>query len=158
RPDDPVVWRTALTLAMAADKVDQAELALGHLDASQVSPELIHRLEAWFAAHRDDTLGERGALERLIALSPGDTIALERLAVLEVQAGSPERAISLRNRKAELDRARREYSHGIRRNLVAESAAMARMAEVLGRRFEARALWTVTLNVQPTSAEARAAL
>ena len=158
RPGDPVVWRASLELALAADQVDRAHQALAHLNEDQVSPEFLLRLRAWFAAHGDDPAAERAAVERLLEHSPGDTPALERLAVLEIRAGRADRAAVLRVRKAELDRARRDYVHRLRHDFQAEAAELARLAEVLGRRFEARAFWTLLLTTQPDHGEARAAI
>jgi hypothetical protein len=131
---------------------------MGHLTADQVPSEWIPSLRARLAAAADDPAAERAALERLLELQPGDATALERLAVLDFQAGRADRARALRARKAELDRARREYVHGVRRDLKAQAAGMARLAELLGRTFEARAFWSLVLSTQPNHEEARRAL
>ena len=86
---------------------------------------------------------------------------MERLAELELLAGRPESAARLRARKAELDRAKIDYE-----SLVTEPSAvavqhcveMARLAEVLGRWFEARSLWSVVLRASPSDREARDAI
>jgi hypothetical protein len=158
RPGDPVVWRASLDLAMAADQPERADRALAHLNEDQVSPDFLLRLRAWLAAHGDDPAAERAAVEALLAYSPGDAAALERLAVLEIRAGRTDRAAAWRARKAALDRARREYSHRLRHDFQAEAAELARLAETLGRRFEARAFWTMLLATQPNHDEARAAM
>ena len=85
---------------------------------------------------------------------------MERLAELELLTGRPESAARLRARKAELDRAKIDYE-----SLVTEPSAvavqhcveMARLAEVLGRWFEARSLWSVVGERSPSDREAREA-
>src|SRR5260370_41586794 len=85
---------------------------------------------------------------------------MERLAELELIAGRRESAARLRARKAELDRAKIHYEILVTKpsaEAVLESAQMARLAEVLDRAFEARALWSVVLERSPGDKEARAA-
>ncbi len=158
RPGDPVVWRASLDLALAAGQVDRADQALAHLSEGQVSREVLLRLRAWFAAHGENPEAERAAVESLLEHSPGDAAALERLAVLEIRAGRADRAAALRARKAGLDQARRDYIHRLRQDFQAEAAELARLADVLGRRFEARAFWTLLLTTQPDNGQARAAI
>src|SRR5207253_119999 len=50
RPDDPVVWSTALELALAADDVDLAGTAAGHLTTADLPPDRVVHARAWFAA------------------------------------------------------------------------------------------------------------
>ena len=95
---------------------------------------------------------ERQALEKLLELAPGRVQAVERLAELELLAGRPESAARLRARKAELDRAKIHYEMLVTKpsaEAVRHSAEMARLAEVLGRSFEARSLWSVVLERSP---------
>ena len=86
---------------------------------------------------------------------------MERLAELELLAGRPESAARLRARKAELDRAKIHYEMLVTKpsaEAVRHSVEMARLAEVLGRSFEARSLWSVALERSPGDREAREAL
>ncbi len=105
---------------------------------------------------RGDGKAERTCLKQLIAADPGDTAALERLASLAIAEGSAERAAELRRRKADIDDARARYrcAAGAFRD-APDPAELARLAETLGRRFEAQGWWTL---VAPRSAEASAAL
>ena len=83
---------------------------------------------------------------------------MERLAELELLAGRPESAARLRARKAELDRAKIHYEMLVTKpsaEAVRHSVEMARLAEVLGRSFEARSLWSVVLERSPSDREAR---
>src|SRR5262249_33203449 len=52
RLDDPVVWTTALELAMAADDLDLAGKAAGHLTTAHLPPGRLAHARAWFAARR----------------------------------------------------------------------------------------------------------
>ena len=116
---------------------------------------------ARLAALRGATAAERAALERRVELEPGDTAAWDRLAELAARDGSADRAAHYRRRKAEIDRARDQY-----RMLMEQSAAggrpreaeLARIAEDLGRRFEARGWWTIRARQNLDDREARAAL
>jgi thioredoxin-like negative regulator of GroEL len=156
RPEDPAVWRARLDWARAAGRVEEAARASGHLPADRLAPEEALSLRAWFAAHRGDAEAERADLERLIAADPGDTAALERLASLAIAAGRADRAADFRRRKAGVDRALARY-----RALLAhpepapDPEELARLAEALGRWFEARGWWTLAAGRAPA---ARAAL
>jgi tetratricopeptide (TPR) repeat protein len=156
RPEDPAVWRARLDWARAAGRFDEAARALEHLPADRVAPVEALALRAWFATRRGDTEAERASLEQLIAADPGDTVALERLSRLAIAAGRADRAADYRRRKADVDRALARY-----RALLAHSEAapdpeeLARLAETLGRWFEARGWWTLVAGRAP---EARAAL
>ncbi len=159
RPDDPAVWRARLEWAMAADRTGEAAEALPHLDVNDFPPARVHEIRAWFAARRGDSGAERQALEHAIAADLGDGAALERLAELATREGRADDAARLRRRKAELDQALHRYRTMFREDDPLRSTArMARLAEALGRRFEALGLWTLVRELAPDDAEARAAV
>jgi enediyne biosynthesis protein E4 len=161
RPRDAAVWKSRLDLALATGDVTGAREALGNLPPDSVSPEEVLTVRAWFAARSGDQKREREALERLLEHAPGQAQAVERLAELELLAGRPERAARLRERKTELDRAKIHYEMLVTKpsaEAVHHSVEMARLAEVLGRTFEARSLWSVTVERSPSNQEARDAL
>jgi tetratricopeptide (TPR) repeat protein len=107
-------------------------------------------LAAWLAARRGDRAAQRRALERLIAADPADLAAWDRLAELARREGQPDRATELHRRKGAIDQLRACYEKLYQRNQPARDAAeMARLAEQLGRRFEARAFLTVAIAVDP---------
>ncbi len=120
-----------------------------------VAPRLVRRA-------RRDAAAERSALENLIAIEPGNTPALDRLASLAIQAGDPERAAALRRRQEQALRDKEHY----RRLLIADPDPIprdelherARLAERLGRRFEARGWLTLALERNSTDQIARDAL
>jgi len=163
RPDDPDVWQTRLSWALDAGRVDVAERALARVPADRFSQAEIADLTARLAALRGDTAAERAALERQVALEPGHAGAWRRLADLAAGggAGEADRLALARRRKAEVDRERDEY-----RKLMGEVAAgdlshvteLARIAESLGRRFEARGWWSLHARQAPNDRDARAAL
>jgi thioredoxin-like negative regulator of GroEL len=161
RPRDPPVWQGRLGLALATGDVAGARETLGHLPPDDVPPEEVLALRAWFAARSGDQEREREALEKLLERAPGRIQDVERLAELELLAGRPERAAPLRARKAELDRAKIRYEMLVTKpgsEAPRHSAEMARLAEALGRWFEARCLWSVVLERSPGDREARQAL
>ena len=88
-PDDPVLARARLQWALAAGKPRDARQALARIPAESVDAAERWSLLAWFATRRRDAAAERSALEDLIAIEPGNTSALDRLAALALQAGDP---------------------------------------------------------------------
>ena len=105
---------------------------------------------AWLAARRGRPDAERAALEALIERVPGDTAALERLAVLAVESGQPARAAELRRRKAEADRDTEGYYRILEGpSPLARAAELAELAGSLGRGFEARGWWALAANELP---------
>jgi tetratricopeptide (TPR) repeat protein len=157
-PDDPVVWTTALDLALATDDNALAENAARQLSSAQLPHGRIVHVRAWFAARRGDTELERSILSAHLELEPSDTIAIERLSDLEIQAGNLARAAMLRRRKSELDRAQRLYSTRVSSDFKADARELAGLAETLGRWFEARAFLAIALNLHPEDDDARARL
>ncbi|MGP0068326.1 MAG: FG-GAP-like repeat-containing protein [Isosphaeraceae bacterium] len=150
RPDDPVVWRARLRWARAADSLEEARRALAHLPADRFTRNEALTLGAWFAARerRDDR--ERTALEQLIEQVPGNTQALERLAVLANESGQSSPAADLRRRKAEIDRVKERYFRLLEpRNTITQYTELAGLAETLGRGFEARGWWFLASRYQP---------
>ena len=158
-PEDVPIWRARLDWALATGRVAEVREALEHLPAAQSTPAQVQRLAAWLAARRGDAASERQALERLIAADPGDGAALERLAELALRDGQPDRADEFQRRKAQRDQHDLRYQELFHRNqMVRNAEEMARLAEQLGRFFEARAFWTVALAANPDREDFRAAL
>ena len=143
RPDDPVVWATVLDLALATDDVGLAEKAAGHLTTAQLPTDRNVHVRAWFAARRGDAELERTILAAHLEHEPCDTVAIERLSELEIQAGQTAHAAQLRRRKTELDRAQRLYSSRVASDFNADARELAGYAETLGRWFEARAFLAI---------------
>ena len=114
------------------------------LKSDQLTDSQILWLQARFAAHGGKPELEPDALSLLLEQQPGDTRALERLAELAASAGQPEKVAVLRRRKAELDRAKERY-----RKILSEGdptphlAELGRLAEALGRWFEAEGWWSL---------------
>ncbi|MGP0068510.1 MAG: FG-GAP-like repeat-containing protein [Isosphaeraceae bacterium] len=158
-PDDPRVWKSWLEWAVAANRVQPALEALDHVPGRLLDEAEILDLRAWFARHRDDTPAERHALEQLLAMEPGRSPALSRLAELLQQAGETEAASSLRRRKTELNLAMDRYFPLYKDERLADHLPeMASLAERLGRRFEARAFWELVAARNPSDADAKSAL
>ena len=150
RSSDPAAWRGWLDWALPAQDVPLARRALEHLPSGSVPPLELLSLRAWFAARAGDAEAERGALSRLIELSPGSIPAVDRLAGLSHQAGDDAEAARLRSRKAELDRLMERYADRMFAPDPAEDAAdLAEVAERLGRTFEARAWWDLAVERDP---------
>jgi enediyne biosynthesis protein E4 len=150
RPEDVPVWRARLSWAVATNRVAEVQAAMDHLPAQESTPVEIHRLAAWLAARRGDPESERRALERLIADDRADMPALDRLVELADREGQSARAAELRQEKAAIDPLAARYKNLYRRNQPRRDASeMARLAEQLGRWFEARAFLTIATAVEP---------
>ncbi len=159
RPEDPSVWGARLEWAMASDRLVEVLESMRHLPAGALEPEAMLSLRAWLAARLGEPIAEQSALEQLLERVPGDTRALSRLTELAVRAGRTDQVDRLRRRKAELDRATDAY-----RKILTPKAPdgrfdeLGRLAESLGRWFEARGWWTLALQQPAHAAEARDAL
>jgi tetratricopeptide (TPR) repeat protein len=142
RPEDPAVWRMKLEWALAAGDADEARRTLPHLPAAHESEESMLALRAWFAARQKDPEAERRALQHVIDLNPADAAAIERLAALEHEGGRAEEAARLRQSLPAIDRQRKEYIRLLSSaSPESHAAELARLAEQLGRRFDA-ARWS----------------
>jgi enediyne biosynthesis protein E4 len=159
RPDDVPVSQTRLKWAMAANRVDEVREALKHLPASASSQAQLHRIAAWLGSRQGDSAVERDELERLIAVDPADLPALTRLVELAEKDGQASRAAELLQHKAEVIRLEARYVklHD-RKQPVRHAVEMARLAEKLGRTFEARALLALAVAENPDQADLQQAL
>lgn len=149
--DDPAVWRARLNWARAANRPDEAEATLGHVDPEQFDLAELHSLAAWFAASRGDLDGERQSLEQAVATAPGSYGALERLAEIAHTAGQADRVKELRQRKAEVDRARARYEAMLfGPDPMSHPAELMELADAAGQPFEALA-WAVVARARDPS-------
>ena len=111
-----------------------------------LTPEALLSTRAWLAARLGDVRAEQDAVTRWLERVPGELTALDRLIALKTQAGRAEEVVALRRRKAELDRASDDYRRTlVERVPVGQFAELGRLAETLGRWFEARGWWTLAL-------------
>ncbi len=157
-----IVPRARLRWAMAAGRADEARRALAMIPVDRFSPQEGWSIRAWFAARRGDPEAERDALEHLVEIEPGDTRALDRLAELAIRGGQADRAAAIRRRQEESLRDKERY----RRLLIADRGEIgndelrerARLAERLGRRFEAEGWLALAVQRVPDDREARATL
>jgi tetratricopeptide (TPR) repeat protein len=162
RPEDPVVWRANLQWAMAALDLNEASRALARLPADRITAIERLSIRAWFAARRHDPETQRAAVERLIAVDPGNTQAIDQLASLLHQAGQVDRAASLRRCQEGTNRDKERY----RRLLVEDRPRIsqdelrerASLAERLGRWFEAKGWLSLALERDRGDRVARDAL
>jgi enediyne biosynthesis protein E4 len=144
RPEDAAVWRARLNWGIASNRIDAVEQALKHVPASESAPAQIHRPSSWMAAKRGDIASERLDLEQLVAADPADLAGLERLAQLAKQEGQTAQATALLDKKAEIGRIRGRYQELYDRTQhLRDAEELARLAEKLGRRFEARVFLTL---------------
>src|SRR5204863_7898654 len=116
------------------------------------------RLSAGFAAACGDVERERRELAALVAEEPEDFAALDRLERLETR-GSAGTAAAPHRRKTEIERDQARYRALYRRNQPARDAEeMARLAERLGRRFEAMVFLNAAIAEEPDRDGLREAL
>jgi enediyne biosynthesis protein E4 len=144
RPDDPVVWLAWLDLAVATEDPDRFWELAQRIPAELVDPLATQSLRCWVAARSGDRRAETQEWTRMVELQPWSSLALERLAVLAVEAGNSAEAERFQKRKAEIDHAR----NWIRGLVVTGSefrrhaAELARTSGVLGRTFDQNA-WSL---------------
>jgi enediyne biosynthesis protein E4 len=159
RPNDVSVWRSWLRWALATSNLAKMREALTHLPAAESTSADVQRLAAWLAAHRGDPESEKRALERLITCDPADSHALDRLVELAIQENQTARVDALRRQKIEVERLQARYRLLYERNQPSRDAAeMARVAEQLGRWFEARVFIAVAVAEEPDRADLRSHL
>jgi tetratricopeptide (TPR) repeat protein len=147
RPDDVPVWRARFNWAMRAGRDDVVRQGLSHLATTALAPAEFYRLRAWLAARSGDIESERHELLSLIAIAPADLNAIDGLARLAKNDGRPARVAELCTKKAEIERLRARYEklHD-RKQPVRDAVEMAKIAEQLGRYFEARAFLTLAIS------------
>ena len=146
RPDDVPVWRARLDWALATHRLADVRQAMGHLPVEESTPAQVQRLNTRLAAVHGDLEAERRALERLLEVDPADLAALDRLAVIADRDGKPDRALAYRRRKAEIGRLQARYETLYTRNQTMRDAGeMAKLAEQLGRPFEAKVFRTIAI-------------
>jgi enediyne biosynthesis protein E4 len=144
RADDPAVWRACLDLAVATEDGPRFWEAAGRISAEGVQPWEIAALRSWLAARSGDGAAECRESTKLVELKPDHSRALERLAVLALEAGDSKEAERLKRRKAEIDHAKDSIHKLVVRNIDFQSHALelARLSAVLGRQFDERA-WSL---------------
>ena len=107
RPDDVAVWSARLRWAIATKRIDVVKQALTRVAATESTPALLHRVNAWLAAQQGDVAAERRELELLLAADPAAVAALDRLAGLSAKDGQSARAAELLRKKADIEQALR---------------------------------------------------
>ena len=138
RPDDRVIGRGRLELARARNDVAGAWHALDRLPGDSLSPTEVLRLRVWLASLTGDSKVERAALSALVDREPGDTAALDRLATLAGLDRDSAEITRLRSKKSEMLAARLRYKALLHGDSIGDVGELARVAETLGRRIEAR--------------------
>jgi tetratricopeptide (TPR) repeat protein len=154
--------RARLQWALATSDPQEARRALAAGAHDGLSTLELCSLGAWFAARRGDAAAEAAALEEVVALAPGNTQALDRLATLALQSRQPTRAAAFRRCQTE----RIADQERFRRLLLLDETPIpkhelherARLAERLGRWFEARGWLNEALARDPIDDLARASL
>ncbi len=143
RGDDRAVRRSILNLAIARDDAAAANRAMLRLPATLFSPATIKRYRSWLAAKTNDRDAERIALEEQLAVDPANTIALERLAAIEVRANRVDRVRRRRAEKSKIDQTIKTYYVLIKtltdNDVKRRAGEAAALAAALHRDFEARA-------------------
>jgi enediyne biosynthesis protein E4 len=150
RPDDRAIWRARLKWAMATERIDAVERGMTHLPRVALVPVEQHRMSAWLAGHRGDFAKERSELELLLAADPGDLSAFDRLIDLHKKEGHLALAAQVfQNRNAVSELLRRYLMLHGRKQPIRDAEELGRIAEQLGRRFEARGFLTIAVFQEP---------
>jgi hypothetical protein len=135
---------------MAPDHIDAVERAMTHMpDVASLSAAR-HRINAWLARHRGDFAKERSELELLMAADPGDLSAFDRLIDLHKKGSQPALAAEVfQNRNAVRELLGRYMMLNGRKQPIRDAEELARIAEQLGRGFEARGFLTIAVFQEP---------
>jgi tetratricopeptide (TPR) repeat protein len=150
RPDDAAVWRARVNWGIATDRLDVVKQALARLPTDESTRAERYHWNAWVFARAGDTDSESSELESAIAANPGDLPALEQLVLRAKKSGRQAEADRLIRKKSELERLRARYQKLFeRKQPVRDAEEMAQLADQLGRRFEARAFYTLALAEEP---------
>jgi tetratricopeptide (TPR) repeat protein len=158
--DEPL-WRAWLDWARAADRLDVARNALRVIGPQRLGT--VERLgwRAWFAGRSGDAAAERRALEAWLTVEPRNPMVLDRLTELATKAGQKDRAAELRALKGEVDRSLDAYNQRMNATDALASAserlAMGRLAEAIGRPFDAKVWYTLAQQADGGNSEARLA-
>jgi tetratricopeptide (TPR) repeat protein len=159
RPEDPVVWRARLEWAITSDHLEEAVEAMRRVPADWLKREQILAIRAWLAARLGDEEAELAALNEWLEYVPGDTKAVARLIQRAARTGQREQVALLRRRKSELDELTGEYRQILEPGVPSgQFDKLGRLAETLGRWFEARGWWTLAARDLKHVDEAREAL
>ncbi len=145
RPDDLAVWQAQLDLALATGDVGGFWTAAPHLPAARFDLAEVLAYGAWLAASNHDPEREERVLSSLIGCDPGDAKALERLAVLNAEAGRHREAEVLHRGGARSKPGPRKVPPnppGWRGRAEPEPQVMAELSAKLGRTFDAQA-WSI---------------
>ena len=149
-PDDTDVWNVRLRWAKAADRPDELMRAASHISAAGISRSQLLELGAWLAAHAGDRKVERPALEELVSLEPANFAAIERLTDIAAQDADKSRVARLRRQKFDVESALEHYKQLVNhQDLPPLAADLARAAEPIGRRFDAKTWWRMAAQRDP---------
>jgi enediyne biosynthesis protein E4 len=148
RPDDPAVWGARLELALATEDVAGFWAAVAHVPVDRFDATAVKELRVWLAARQGRTALERLELTALVRDAPGNTEALERLAVLATEAGQIGEAEQLRRRKGDIDRIQHKFNQILLDGSIdaRQTEVLAGLALELGRTFDARG-WAILAEV-----------
>ncbi len=150
RPDDRDVRRTRLEWAMATGRIDAVERALAQRPDVGSHSLGRHRIGAWLARHRGNLDAERSELEQSIAADPGDLASFDRLIEIHQQGDRPALAAEVsRRRNAARGLLNRYMMLHRRKQPIRDAEELARIAEQLGRGFEARGFLTIAVFQEP---------
>jgi thioredoxin-like negative regulator of GroEL len=144
RPGDAAVWRAVLELAMAREDVPTFSDALEHVPAAGFEPQSVHELRAWLAAQRGEKAREEQELRAQLAVAPGDTKALARLAFLCFQSGRARETEVIHRRKGAVDRAQDTIRKTVldAAGLFDAAGRLRELSRELGRAFDTEA-WDI---------------
>lgn len=139
--------------ALERDDAEVVEQTRPRFDPDLPQPGIAARAAALLAESRGAPDVAKRILEACLETSPGEIGVIERLAAAYIAGGDRPRAIELRNRRESLDRDRREYGNRVGADFRTGAAAMADLAERLGRFFEAAGFVRVSLAQTPGDAK-----
>jgi enediyne biosynthesis protein E4 len=149
-PDDSDVWNVRLRWAKAADRPDELMRAAAHIPAAGIPRSKLLSLGACLAASAGDRKAERMALEELASIEPADVASIERLTDIAAQDADKDRVAKLRRQKLDVETALEHYKQlVIQQDQGSLAVELARAAEPIGRRYDAKMWWRIATQRDP---------
>ena len=151
------MWRARVNWGVATNRVDVVQQALKHLPAAESTPAQIHRLNAWLCSKRGDLASNAASWNSLIAADPADATAARPAGPARRErraAGDAPPSFSHRRPRSIGSRARYRKLYE-RTQPMRDAEEMARLAEQLGREFEARVFLTLAISDEPDREDLR---
>ena len=149
KSDDPRVAHALFLYEMQQNHPERILSLLSKIKMNEMEPAALVQLASLLAARAGRLELQMQLLQNHLKTSPGDIRALEELAEALIQKGDKKAAAELRQKRAELDMARRTYGNLVASDFKANAEQMAELAARQGRWFEAIGFASIAARQEP---------